>query len=148
MSRSYTVLFLIGVILMLAAGCSGAADQKSVALAPPSILPDWLSQSTVQTRDAYRYAAVHQHELEKYPCYCGCSYMGHTNNLDCYIKEEDENGTPVFDNHAVACQICVDITTDVMRLKGEGLSSSEVRAYIDETYSASGPGTNTPLPVD
>jgi hypothetical protein len=41
----------------------------------------------------------------------------------------------------------VDITLDVMRLKADGWSSPDIRAYIDNTYSAFGPATDTPLPT-
>lgn len=74
--------------------------------------------------------------------------MGHTSNLSCYIQDIAPDGAITFDNHANGCGICVDITQDVMRLKGEGWSSSAVRAYIDAQYSAFGPGTDTPLPQD
>jgi cytochrome c-type biogenesis protein CcmH/NrfF len=51
----------------------------------------------------------------------------------------DTNGTITFDNHALGCSICVDITQDVMRLQREGKSDQEIRAYIDGTYSKYGP---------
>jgi hypothetical protein len=33
-----------------------------------------------------------------------------------------------------------------MRLRAEGQSLSEIRAYIDATWGDRGPATNTPLP--
>ena len=42
----------------------------------------------------------------------------------------------------------MDITRDVMRLMTEGKSASEIRTYIDATYSKYGPPTDTePIPI-
>lgn len=38
----------------------------------------------------------------------------------------------------------MDITRDVMRLKGEGKTTVEIRAYIDGQYARYGPPTATP----
>jgi hypothetical protein len=51
----------------------------------------------------------------------------------------DDKGNIMFDNHALGCSICVDITQDVMRMLREGKSPQEARAYIDATYSKYGP---------
>ncbi|NIT40909.1 MAG: hypothetical protein GTN46_05160, partial [Gammaproteobacteria bacterium] len=52
---------------------------------------------------------------------------------------EDENGELTFDNHALGCSICVDITQDAMRMLDEGNSIAEIREYVDLTYSRFGP---------
>src|SRR5690606_3950086 len=116
------------------AACGG--ETAAVSLAPASALPEFASQTPPRVRDAYRYAITHQDELSDYPCYCGCGAMDHTSNLSCYIQSTGEDGTIVFDNHAVGCGICVDITQDVMRQSAEGKSAQEIRAYVDRTYSA------------
>jgi hypothetical protein len=123
-------------------------QSQTVTLASKSLLPNFLGGAPARTQEAYQFAIAYPHELEKYPCYCGCASMGHKDNLDCYIKDIDETGKITFDNHAAGCAICADITQDVMRLMGEGLSSKEIRTYIDDQYRSSGPSTNTPLPVD
>jgi hypothetical protein len=136
---------LIGISVMvfvLLAACGGQDDSSQVAL------PAYVKEAPPRVREAYTYAAQHPDELMNYPCYCGCGAMGHTSNLSCYISETAPDGTVTFDNHAVGCGICVDITQDVMRLRAEGQSPREVRAYVDAQYSAFGPGTDTPLPVE
>lgn len=137
----FILLLLIGVAL---AACAGETTPYS--LAPETTLPDFLSDAPARVREAYQFAAANPHALETVPCYCGCGAMGHKSNLQCYIHEVDAAGNVTFDNHAAGCGICVDITVDVMRLIKEGRSSTDIREYIDATYSAFGPSTDTPLP--
>jgi hypothetical protein len=141
--RAQILVLLLVVFGVLALSACGAQ-----ATQPELPLPSFLDTASSEVREAYRYAMAHPQELEKYPCYCGCSVMGHTSNLSCYIQEIHDDGTFTFDNHAVGCGICVDITRDVIRLRGEGWSSPDIRAYVDAQYSRFGPSTNTPLPVD
>ncbi len=129
---------------LLALAACGNADV--VQLAPQSALPEFVSASPPRVQEAYRFAIANQDELAHYPCYCGCNTMGHTSNLSCYISDVAQDGTIAFDNHSVGCGICVDITQDVMRLKRDGRSPQEIRAFIDATYSAFGPSTDTPYP--
>ena len=138
-------IFFVGSLLLAACGGSGnsATDAASAAL-----LPDWVRSAPARVREAYQYAIANPDELAKYPCYCGCGNMGHTSNLSCYIQDIAPDGTITFDGHASGCGICVDIAQDVIRLKGEGQSSLQVRAYIDAQYSPFGPGTDTPLPTE
>ena len=123
---------LLSLALLLLAGC---AKQSAYTLADESILPAFLDGAPATVREAYRFAAANPDELAKYPCYCGCGAMGHTSNLSCYVSD-------------AGCGICVDITKDVMRLLDEGKPSPEIRAYIDATYSAFGPSTDTPFPSE
>jgi len=136
--------FWLLLTLVLLAAC---AQANTVKLAPESALPDFLHDTGHDFRLAYRYAIANPEELRKYPCYCGCVYMGHENNLDCYISEISTDGNIKFDNHAAGCGICVEITLDVMQLRSQGWESPEIRSYIDTKYSERGPGTNTPLPA-
>ncbi len=137
------LLLCFGLAVLLLVGCNA---QRTIAfkLAPESVLPEFLHSAHEDTRVAYRFAAANHHELQNYPCFCGCVYMGHLNNADCYIKAVDEAGTITWDEHASGCAICVEITQDVMRLLQEGKSSQAIRGYIDAEYSGRGPGTNTP----
>lgn len=137
-----TLLFALLAGAASLAGCGSSSEHPSAS----AKLPDWISNAPLRVREAYDYAISHGDELQNYPCYCGCGAMGHTSNLSCYIRDIAEDGTITFDAHATGCGICVDIAQDVMRLKAEGRSSPDVRAYIDAQYSPFGPGTNTPLP--
>lgn len=130
------------IILVSLSGCANGSQHNS----PGSELPPFPHDMPMSVQEAYRFAIANPHQLEKYPCYCGCGAMGHTSNLSCYIQDIDDDGTIVFDNHATGCGICVDITQDVMRLMDEGQSPPEIRTYIDATYSPFGPSTDTPFP--
>ena len=96
---------------------------------------------TVQT--AYQFAAANPDVMTNIPCYCGCGDVGHTSNYDCYVSGVDANGKVAFDNHALGCSICVDITQDAMRLLKEGKTVPEIKSYVDATYSKYGT-TNMP----
>lgn len=108
----------------------------------------FVGDAAPEVKAAYAYAVANPDELKKYPCYCGCVAFGHVDNLTCYVKGTEADGTPILDNHAIACGVCIDITMDVIRLKGQGKSSRQVRAYIDAVYSLVGPSTNTAWPND
>lgn len=138
------LLFLIVALLGLLSlsACSGGPTQSGIPL------PSFLDGAPERVTHAYQYAADHQAELEKYPCYCGCGAMGHTSNRSCYIEKVKEDGTIIWDSHAAGCGICIDITEDVKRLLDQGWTSSAVREYIDTKYSPFGPPTDTSLPVD
>jgi hypothetical protein len=138
-------MLLLSVVVLLV-GCSGQT-KLPYTLAPESDLPAFLHDSEPRFREAYQFAIANHHELEKYPCTCGCVYLDHKNNADCYIKLILPSGLIGLDEHANGCGVCVDITQDVMRLMREGLAPPEIRAYIDAEYSKYGPPTDTPLPA-
>jgi len=136
---------VLSLLFLLLAGCG--QSQRTLSLAANATLPAFLDAATPRVRGAYRFAIANPHDLEQYPCYCGCGKMGHTSNLSCYLSPESVEGAPVFDEHANGCGICVDITHDVMRLSEEGQPAWEIRAYVDAQYSPFGPSTDTPLPA-
>jgi hypothetical protein len=65
--------------------------------------------------------------------------MGHGSNYACYVAGLNGDGSVQYDNHAIGCSICVDITLDAMRLLDEGQSTAEIKAYVDSTYARYGP---------
>jgi hypothetical protein len=142
LSRMLVLMVLMLGTLGAMVGCSGQNASGGMAM------PDYVTSAPPRVRDAYQYAIDHPDDLKTNPCYCGCGNMGHQSNLECFVKEQTENAETIFDNHAVGCGICVDIAQDTMRLRAEGKSAAEVRAYIDTTYSGFGPGTDTPLPQE
>ncbi len=142
--RRAILLPILVVITTLVASCTN--QPLPYTLASESMMPEFVHNAPDRVQEAYRFAVANPHELEKYPCFCGCGKMGHTSNRSCYIKDIDVAGEVTFDDHAAGCGICVDITQDVMRLMREGRSSREIRTYIDGQYSSFGPSTDTPLP--
>jgi len=105
---------------------------------PLGEMPAEVQSAPLTVQAAYSFSAANPDIMKDIPCYCGCGDIGHTSNYDCYVSRVDEQGTITFDNHALGCSICVDITQDVMRMVRDGKSQADARAYIDETYSRYG----------
>ena len=102
-------------------------------------MPTEVQSAPVTVQEAYQFAAANPDVVMKnIPCYCGCGNIGHTSNYSCYVSRVDEKGVITFDNHALGCSICVDITQDAMRLLKEGKTVPEIKAYVDATYGKYG----------
>ena len=147
MSSKYTQRFFtfIAVLLLffLLTGCSQGGEEQGVKLYPDNQLPEDVQAASQAVQEAYQFAAANPDIMQNIPCYCGCGSMGHTSNYSCYISSVDEAGNITFDNHALGCSICVDITQDAMRMTAEGSSVDEIKAFVDTTYSKYGV-TNMP----
>ena len=142
-------MLILPVLLLGVAGCAknGAIQPRAErALALKSDLPGFVQEAEPRVQDAYRFAITNPEVLTKIPCYCGCGTMGHRHTLDCYLKEIRADGSIEFDNHAVGCMVCVDITQDVMRLMRQGQDLRSIRTYVDTEYSKYAAPTNT-LPI-
>jgi hypothetical protein len=137
------LVFLFSILAMPFA-LTACANNGTQAMA----MPDYVQAAPSRVKEAYQYAIDHPDDLAAVPCYCGCGGMGHTSNLTCFINGKTKEDTLIFEPHATGCGICVDIAQDVMRLRAEGKTLTEVRATIDATYSSFGPGTDTPLPTN
>lgn len=131
---------LIAVALSLLS-LSNPMPARAIALAPMADMPQFVHESRPEAQHAYQFATANPDLVRHFPCYCGCVYMGHENNLDCYIQEIKQDGTVIFDEHAAACGICVEITTDVMALWEQGQAIDDIYTTIVETYSHRGPST-------
>ena len=105
---------------------------------PMDQMPAEVQSAPVTVQEAYQFAAANPDVMKNIPCYCGCGNIGHTSNYSCYVSSVDEKGVITFDNHALGCSICVDITQDAMRLLKEGKTVPEIKAYIDATYGKYG----------
>lgn len=137
-------LLLILILAPLAAGCgsqAGGNGEHAYTMASLAEMPGEVQQAPHAVREAYQFAAHNEDVLSALPCYCGCGAMGHVSNYDCYVVGSDESGDLTYDNHALGCQICVDITQDAMRMLDDGNSVDEIYAYVDATYSRFGPPT-------
>ena len=135
----YILLVLVIGIPVFISGCYAPGSQHNHEMAGHNVLSNAVRQADATTQDAYRFAIANPESLANVPCYCGCGYLGHVNNLDCYIVADQESEDIVFDHHALDCRICVDITQDVMRYLDQGRSNDEIYILIEETYSTFGP---------
>jgi hypothetical protein len=118
--------------------CSTSVQAASDPLMPMDKLPAPVQSAPMSVRTAYQFAAANPDVMKQIPCYCGCGNIGHTSNYSCYVSHADQQGVITFDNHALGCSVCVDITQDTMRLLKEGKTVPEIRAYVDATYSKYG----------
>ena len=142
LSHKLFFIFMIGLIALTGlSACSTPSNSEETHLnmASMALMPAEVHAAPVTVQEAYQFNVANPDVMNDIPCYCGCGDIGHTSNYDCYVSNVDEKGNITFDNHALGCSICVDITQDVMRKLKDGKSPLEARAYIDTTYSKYGP---------
>ena len=132
------VLMITGILLASLPACS-TQQKADLHMMPLDKLPAEVQSAPVTVQEAYQFASANPDIMKDIPCYCGCGNIGHTSNYSCYVSSTDGNGNITFDNHALGCSICVDITQDVMRMSREGKSPQDARIYIDAAYSKYGP---------
>jgi hypothetical protein len=135
----FALFALLAVLLATALpACSTAAETSGIQLMAMDKLPAEVQSAPVSVRMAYQFAAANPDVIQRIPCYCGCGDIGHASNYACYVSDAASDGTITFDQHALGCSICVDITQDVMRLTSEGKTVPEIKSYVDATYSKYG----------
>jgi hypothetical protein len=135
------ILFPIMIAMLLLAflpACSAAQSNKAVNMASMSGMPAEVQSAPVSVQQAYQFAIANPEVLKQIPCYCGCGNIGHTSNYSCYVTGVDAKGVISYDNHALGCSLCVDITQDTMRMLKDGKSPGEIKAGVDSTYSKYG----------
>jgi hypothetical protein len=120
---------------------SGDADMVMSLAGQP--LPDYVMASDKGVQLAYQFAVDRPDVMKWMNCYCGCGdHSGHKSALNCFVQASGRE----FDDHGSNCDVCVGIALDAMTMTEEGRSLSEIRTYIDDSYSDIGPGTDAPLP--
>jgi hypothetical protein len=142
--RSISILLLALIAVgLLASACSSSQaagpNMQKMNLAPVSELPKDMQMAPERVRTAYQFAVANPDALKNVPCYCGCGAMGHTSNYSCYITDVKDGKVTAFDDHALGCSLCVDITQEVMQLSGQGTASASIRARIVADFSKFGP---------
>ena len=140
-TRKLLLLSIIAVLLTTAiSACStSTSSEVHLVMAAPDQMPAEVQSAPVAVQEAYQFNTANPDIMQDIPCYCGCGDIGHTSNYDCYVSGTEAQGKVKFDNHALGCSICVDITQDVMRMLRDGKTPAEARAYVDTTYSKYGP---------
>ena len=139
--KIYKTIFLLAIILLtlLSLPACSAQMEGDLHMMPLDQMPADVQSSPVVVQQAYQFAAANPDVTQHIPCYCGCGDIGHTSNYSCYVSHVDDQSNITFDNHALGCSICVDITQDAMRMLREGKTPAEARTYIDATYAKYGP---------
>ncbi len=143
-TRKLLFLSLIAVLLSTAiSACSTQNKSSDLHMMSMDQMPAQVQSAPMTVQTAYQFNAANPDVMKNIPCYCGCGEMGHTSNYDCYVSSVNDKGKVVFDDHALGCSICVDITQDAMRLLKEGKTVPEIKSYVNTTYSKYGT-TNMP----
>jgi len=139
-TRFIIITLLAALIFSSLSACSGQVNSDShLEMMSLDKMPAEVQAAPVSVQQAYQFAAANPDLMKQIPCYCGCGDIGHTSNYSCYVSGVDDKGIITFDNHAMGCSICVDITQDVMRMLKDGKSPGDIRASIDATYARYGP---------
>ena len=135
----HTLFLAIILILAVSALPACSSSQESTAhMMPMDQMPAEVQAAPAVVQQAYQFAAANSALMKQIPCYCGCGSIGHTSNYSCYVAAENPDGSLSYDNHALGCSICVDITQDAIRLQAQGKSPPEIRAIVDDTYGKYG----------
>jgi Protein of unknown function with PCYCGC motif len=142
-SKTRKLLFLSIIVVLLSTGISACSTQSQsnnndLRMMSMDHMPAEVRSAPVTVQTAYQFAAANPDIMKDIPCYCGCGNIGHTSNYSCYVSGTDDKGNIRWDNHALGCSICVDITQDVMRMLRDGKSPQDAREYVDATYSKYG----------
>jgi len=138
-SRKLFFGLLIGLLALTALPACSTQGTTELHMISMDQMPAEVQSAPVTVQEAYQFSAANPDVMKDIPCYCGCGDIGHESNYACYVSDVDDKGSITFDNHALGCSICVDITQDVMRMLREGKSQQEARAYVDATYAKYGP---------
>jgi hypothetical protein len=141
-SRKIVLLLLIGLIALTSLPACSSQSQSGDAhlnMTSMDMMPAEVQSAPVTVQQAYQFASANPDVMKNIPCYCGCGNVGHTSNYSCYVAGQDDKGNFRWDDHALGCSICVDITQDVMRMLKDGKSPQDARTYVDATYSKYGP---------
>lgn len=138
----------VGSLVLAGAGPGGGVKTAPGGLGTAGVsLPGYVLEQLPDVQEAYLFAVERPDVLMWVPCYCGCGgHSGHKSARECFVKRGSAGGQIQFDEHGSQCDICVGIALDAKRMVEEGRSLREIRDYIDATYGAVGPGTDTPLP--
>lgn len=100
-------------------------------------LPTFMEEKPEDMHTIYMAAAKNKDLLENIPCYCGCGdSAGHRDNYDCFVHENKEDGSIVWDDHGTKCGVCLDIAAQSIVDYQQGKSIEEIREKIDSAYES------------
>lgn len=112
-------------------------------------LPTFLNEYSENIQIIYQAAGKSTELLQWIPCYCGCGdHAGHRSSLNCFVKQVNQNGSVVWDDHGTRCNVCLEIAAEAIKMKQDGKTVKEIRQYIDEKYKEGYANpTDTPMPL-
>ncbi|MBA9085659.1 hypothetical protein FHR92_002126 [Fontibacillus solani] len=161
MKKSLASTVLSVVLVSVLSGCGGGANEAAAELHYPhltesgdiqemtagaAVMPEFLKSQNKNVALIYKAVAQYSDLLDDIPCYCGCGESaGHRSSKDCFIKEVQEDGAIVWDDHGTKCNVCMEIAVESITLSRDGKSSKDIRTMIDAKYQEGyAEPTNTP----
>ena len=94
-------------------------------------MPAEVQSAPVTVQQAYQFAIANPDVMKQIPCYYGYGDIGHTSNYSCYVAGVDDKGVVSYDNHALGCSLCVDITLDTISVNpGEPITSELISTDV------------------
>jgi hypothetical protein len=135
LAGALVMLLAVGGIYMISRPGRGNAAAHAAEWTLPNHVehPVWMPTATPSLQKAYAFAASHYEELRFIPCYCGCDGQ-HKDNFECYYKHDGTGTITGFEEHAYGCQVCQEITHEVIKGLEKGKSLEKIRAEIDKLY--------------
>ncbi|MED1438010.1 PCYCGC motif-containing (lipo)protein [Aeribacillus composti] len=155
-AKQLLVLLFITIII---SACSSNKEQSNIEHAPNGDLwettasrdelPTFLNEYSENIQFIYQAAGKSTELLQWIPCYCGCGdHAGHRSSLNCFVKQVNQNGSVVWDDHGTRCNVCLEIAAVAIKMKQDGKTVKEIRQYIDEKYKEGYANpTDTPMPL-
>ena len=126
-------------LLIAACGSSAAKPMSDLKLTRESRLQSRDEGPAGQGRRRLPLRHRQPRSAQANPFYCGCIAQQHESNYNCYVAEDGGPGSVLdFDDHP-RCDICVNITQDVMTMQQEGKSVNAMRRVINQRYGNFGP---------
>ncbi|WP_281891012.1 PCYCGC motif-containing (lipo)protein [Paenibacillus sp. YYML68] len=124
---------------------NGDLQEKTASV---TTLPTFLDGQSEHIRLVYQAAGQSTELLGWIPCYCGCGdSAGHQSNANCFVREIEQDGSVVWDDHGTRCGVCLTIAVEAIKLKQDGHTEREIRAQIDQKYKQGfAKPTPTPMP--
>ena len=142
MRPQFPKILLLTLTIILVSGalqtCSAVSASAGLKMMSIDKMPAEVQAAPSVVQASYQFAAANPDVMKRIPCYCGCGGIAHTSNYSCYVQGADANGRVSWDDHALGCSLCVNITQDAMRLLKEGKTVLEIKAYVDSTYAKYG----------
>ena len=145
------VVFGVAGVLVLTVGrpdgqsAAGEAGSAMLDVAPGGRIS--LAELPPTHRVLYEAAKADLGTFAEVTCYCGCGdFLGHRNLGECFVRPDGG-----WERHATGCAVCLTEAQQVLDLKAEGKTPSQVSDAIDARFGAIIPGTDdatSPAPAD
>jgi hypothetical protein len=112
----------------------------------PQFLVSLKDSQAAKITARYIFAGQHPDIMADMPCYCGCAIYQHPHASlqSCFLRSLNSDGTVVYTDHSVTCDICTGEADMVMTQFAAGTSMQQIRDNIHTKYKYTNVWTDTP----